>query len=326
MNAPAAPDVTVLMPVRNGERYLQAALASILTQTLRNFELIVCDDGSTDATPHLLAYHAERDDRIRILTLPRLGLVAALNHGLRQARTSWVARMDADDVAWPRRLTVQMAAARAHPDAGAIGSAWRVIDPAGRPRRIVQPPVDPRAIAAALLQYNCLAHPTMLLRRDAVAAVGGYRAAFRYVEDYDLWLRMSERYPLYAVAEPLLDYREHAGQVSARSLEQRILAELAAQLAAHARRDGKPDPAPADAPLSRAWLLSAGATEADIRDRVIGGALGAAKHALQARQPAVARQALQLLGTQERLHPRTRLHALLLRLAAGVMRDQTPPP
>lgn len=320
------PAITVLMPVRNGARYLETALASIQAQTLRDFEFIVCDDGSGDGTPAILARAAAQDDRIRVLTLPPSGLVAALNLGLGEARARWVARMDADDIAWPERLAIQWAAAQAHPEAAAIGGAWRVVDPLGRPRHTVQPPTDPAAIAAALLQRNCLAHPTMLVRREAVIAAGGYRDAFRHAEDYDLWLRLSERHPIYAVPQTLIDYREHAGQISASALQDRILAELGVLVAARVRRRGEPDPAGGAGPVTRAWLLSAGATEAEIRARLIAGALGAAKHALRARQPAAAREAVRLLWSQERLHPRTRLHAVLLGAAAGLMREQPPPP
>ena len=133
MDAPTDPDVTVLMPVRNGARYLEAAVASILAQRHPNFEFIICDDGSTDDTSRILAWHAQSDARIRVLALPPVGLVAALNRGLREARAGWVARMDADDVAWPDRLALQLAAAAAHPEAAGIGSAWRVIDQNGRP-------------------------------------------------------------------------------------------------------------------------------------------------------------------------------------------------
>lgn len=306
------PDVTVLMPVRNGARFLDSAIASILGQTLDNYELLICDDGSTDATPRLLAGHARRDARIRVETLPRVGLVAALNHGMRQSRAAWVARMDADDVACPDRLRLQMDAAAWYPDAAAIGGAWRVVDANGRARRVVRPPCEPDAIAVALLQHNCLAHPTMLLRRDAVLQEGGYRAAFQQAEDYDLWLRLAEQHPLHALPETLLDYREHAGQATWAGLEQRILSELGARAAARARRAGLPDPTGDAARVDRAWLRTAGVTEQEIAAAMIAGALGAAKDALAAGQGAAARAAVGLLRRQRRLRPRTRAHALLL--------------
>lgn len=312
-------EVTVLMPVRNGAQFLEPAIRSILAQGLRDFEFIICDDGSIDDTPHILARFAGRDSRIRVITLPSSGLVAALNIGIQEARTTWVARMDADDVAWPDRLAVQLAAAAAHPEAAAIGSAWRIIDQSGRPREIIHPPSSPAAIAERLLERNCLAHPTMLLNRAAVIDAGSYRAAFRQAEDYDLWLRLSERSPLYAVQRPLLDYREHALQASQSGLEQRILAELGAQVAARARRRGERDPASGAVLVDRAWLQANGVAAEDIRERIIAGALGAAVYAVRKGQQAAAREALGLLSAQRDLRSRTRLHALLLRTRAALM-------
>lgn len=314
-------DVTVLMPVRNGARFLQAAVASILAQSLPKFEFIICDDGSSDDTPQMLARFAESDARIRIITLPLSGLVDALNIGMQAARTAWVARMDADDVAWPDRLAAQFAAAARHPGAAAIGSAWRIIDRNGRPGEIVRPPTEPAAIADLLLERNCLAHPTMLLNRQAVIEVGGYRAAFRQAEDYDLWLRLSEFSELHAVPEPLLDYREHALQVSQRGLEQRILAELGAQVAARVRRRGEADPAAGAELVDRAWLEAMGVARSDIHDRMVAGALGAAVHAVRSGQKEAALEALNLLYAQRDLHPRTRLHAALLQARAAFMRQ-----
>jgi Glycosyl transferase family 2 len=316
-------DVTVLMPVRDGARFLEPAIRSILTQSLQNFEFIICDDGSTDDTPRILARFAAWDRRIRVITLPPSGLVAALNTGIREARSGWVARMDADDVAWPDRLAVQLAAAATYPDAAGIGSGWRIIDQQGRPWGIVQPPTSSSAIAELLLERNCLAHPTMLLNRQKVIDAGRYRAAFVQAEDYDLWLRLSERSALHAVPQPLLDYREHGLQASLRGLEQRIVAEFAAQVAARARRRGEADPAIGAALVNREWLAASGVAKDDIRDRLVAGALGAAVHAVRAGQKAAAKEALELLYAQRHLHPRTRLHALVLHARTALM---WPPP
>ena len=131
-----------------------------------------------------------------MLTLPRSGLIAALNLGLEQAKGEWVARMDADDIARPTRLERQLAFAQHHPRAAAIGSFWQVIGADGAVKRIHAPPTAPAAIAASLRSENPLAHPTMLLRRAAVLARGGYRPAFLQAEDYDLWLRLVEQFEI----------------------------------------------------------------------------------------------------------------------------------
>jgi glycosyltransferase involved in cell wall biosynthesis len=300
------------MPVRDGARHVGAALDSILRQGFRDFECIACDDGSADGTPAILARLAAADARLRVLRLPRAGIVAALNAGLAASRAAWVARMDADDIAAPDRLACQMAAAARYPEVAAIGGAWRVVGADGAPRRVMVPPTEPDAIAAALMHHNPLAHPTMLLRRDAVLALGGYRAAFRSAEDYDLWLRLSESHPLRAVPEVLLDYREHGGQTAWREIEQRVFAELGARAAARARRAGLPDPADGAAAIDHAWLRDAGVSEAEIVATLTSRALGTAKDALAAGQGRAARAALRLLRAQPGLRPRTRVHAALL--------------
>jgi glycosyltransferase involved in cell wall biosynthesis len=308
----SCPMVSVVMPVRDGARHVEAALDSILRQGFRDLECIVCDDGSADATPAILARYAAADARVRVLRLQPEGIVAALNAGLAAARAAWVARMDADDVAAPRRIGIQMAEAARHPDAAAIGGAWRVVGPGGEVRRVVVPPTEPPAIAEALMRHNPLAHPTMLLRRDAVRALGGYRAAFRGAEDYDLWLRLAERHPLRAVPDVLLDYREHAGQTAWHAIEHRVLAELGARAAARARRAGLADPADRAAVIDRAWLREAGVTEAEIVGTLTSRALGTVKDALAAGEGRAARAALRLLRAQPGLRARTRVHAALL--------------
>jgi glycosyltransferase involved in cell wall biosynthesis len=317
------PAVSVVMPVRDGAAHLEAAVASILAQDGADLELIACDDGSVDATPAILARLAAADARLRVLALPRQGIVAALNAGLATARADWVARMDADDVARPGRLRAQLGAARAHPDSAAIGGAWQVVDRALRPRRVVTPPVDPAGIAAALLRHNCLAHPTMLLHRAKVLAAGGYRAAFRGAEDYDLWLRLAEHHPLHALPEVLIDYREHPGQSAWQALEARILAEIGARAAAAARRAGRPDPAEGAAAIDRAWLRAAGVAEDEVVATLTTRAWGAAQDALAAGDGGAARAALRLLVAQPGLRLRTRLHAAVMRARSALV---TPPP
>jgi glycosyltransferase involved in cell wall biosynthesis len=306
------PAVTVLMPVRDGARHLPEALDSILRQTWRDLECVVCDDGSADATPEILARAAAADGRLRVLRLPRAGIVAALNAGLAAARADWVARMDADDIAAPDRLEHQMAAAAHHPGSAAIGGAWRVVGPDGRFRRRIAPPLEPAEIAEALLRHNPLAHPTMLLRRDAVVELGGYRAAFRSAEDYDLWLRLAERHPIRCVPNTLIDYREHAGQTAWAEIAHRVHAELGARAAAQARRAGLPDPAEGVDAIDAAWLRAAGVTEAEIVATMTSRALGTALDAVAAGQGPAVRAALRLLRAQPGLRPRTRAHAAVL--------------
>src|SRR4051794_24616628 len=228
------PAVTVLLPVRNGAAYLEAAVRSILGQTFADLELLAVDDGSTDQTPAMLARLAAEDGRIRVVRQEALGLVPALNRGLEQARAPLIARMDADDVALPERLARQVAFLEAAPEVALVGTGWRVVAK-DLTRRVVLPPQTDAGIRLAMETANVLAHPTVMLRRDTVLAAGGYRPAFLLAEDYDLWLRLLDRCQAACVPEVLLEYREHAGQATWRGLEQRILSEMAALAASRCR-------------------------------------------------------------------------------------------
>jgi hypothetical protein len=240
----ATPRISVILPVRDGGAYLAGAVASILGQTFADFELLVIDDGSRDAAVAALAPLAARDPRLRLLKNPGAGLVAALNFGLAQARAELVARMDADDVALPERLARQIAFLDASPDVALVGAQVAFIDAAGAPTgERSHFPTAPQAVAAALTDRGCvIRHPTTVARKAALIAAGGYRPACEGAEDYDLWLRLSERARLANLPDALLDYRVHRRQTSAGiNLDQRFAHDLAL-LAARMRRASGADP------------------------------------------------------------------------------------
>ena len=301
------PAVSVVLPVRNGAATLAQALTSILAQTFTDFELIAIDDGSTDATSPILA--ATRDPRLRILTQPATGLVPALNRGVTEARAPLIARMDADDIAKPERLARQVQAMAAHPTAAVIGTAIEIIDSSGRILRTESRPHSAGAISAALAQANCIAHPTVMMRRAAAREAGLYRPAFLQAEDYDLWLRIAERHDLLNLAEPLLQYRDHAAQLTWQNLEQRILSELAA---------GQPGGMDTPAPVTRATLRELGMTEPDIARSIRARAIGATIDALAAGHRQAAREALALAHRQGKMPTRTRAKTLLLQARLGL--------
>jgi glycosyltransferase involved in cell wall biosynthesis len=312
------PLVSVVLPVRDGAAFVATAIGSILAQTFDAFELLVIDDGSRDATPTIAGDRAAQDRRVRVVTQPPLGLVPALNRGLAEARGCYVARMDADDVALPERLARQVAALEWHPNLVALGSACDVIGRDGTVLGRRSPPLEPDAIRDALRRGNCMIHPTMMLRRAAVLAAGGYRGAFRHAEDFDLWLRLSERHDLMNLPETLLAYRQHAGQSSWQELEQRSLSELGALVVAKRRRAGGDDPAEQVSLIDRGFLRDIGVAEAAITRHITVRAMDAAKEAIAADHGGTARAAIELLLRQPGLHPRTRLHAWLLRLRVGL--------
>lgn len=190
------PRVSVLLPVCNGAATLARALASIRAQTWTDWELIVVDDGSIDATPDLLAEIAHVEPRLRVLTQAHGGIVAALQAGLAVARGEFIARMDADDEAFPERLAAQVELLRAG-EGGALGLVSCLVEFGGDRRANegyalhvdwINGLVTPEEIARHRFVESPLAHPSVLFRRELLARHGGYRAG-DFPEDYELWLR-----------------------------------------------------------------------------------------------------------------------------------------
>ncbi len=238
-----APLVSVVMPVRDGERWLVEALDSIRMQTLRDHELIAVDDGSTDATPRLLERAAQEDGRIRVIRLPPVGLVAALNHGIAAAQGRYIARIDADDRASSARLQRQADFLSANPEVGLLGSWAEIIDEAGEVTGRLTPPATSDALASMLVRQNPFIHPSVMMPRSVLQKVGGYRPAFEAAEDYDLWLRIGETAKVANLPECLVQYRRHDSGVTARSRLRQLFSVRLAQLAAQGRRAGQDDTA-----------------------------------------------------------------------------------
>lgn len=209
--------ISVLMPVFNGERFLATAVESVLVQTVRDFELIVVDDGSTDGTSAILQRYARADGRVRVVESDHGGISAALNRGIAAARYEWIARMDADDVAAPDRFARQLAAAAAHPRVVVWGAYARHINAAGKVLGVSRtgPTSEDefRRLRSKGKDVHII-HPTAMLRKDVVVAAGGYDGRFDYCEDFELFDRMAEHGAIVAIPEPLLLYRIHATSIS----------------------------------------------------------------------------------------------------------------
>ena len=216
---PVAPLVTVLLAVHDGERYLGAAVASALGQTSSDLELLVVDDASTDRTSEILADVAEA--RLRVIRNDeRLGLAGSLNRGLDEARGEYIARLDADDVALPRRLEHQLARLRSSPRVGVLGSAVLEIDDGNRVGRLHQMPTGAGAVRWAALFSSPFFHPSVFVDRDLLERNGlRYDTSFEESEDYELWSRLLDVADGDNVADPLVLYRVHAAQASQRRRE-----------------------------------------------------------------------------------------------------------
>jgi glycosyltransferase involved in cell wall biosynthesis len=224
------PAVSVVTAVRDGRRYLLESLNSILEQQDVEFEAIVVDDGSTDGTSELLSEIVRRDGRVRVIRQEAAGLTRALIEGCQQARGEFIARHDADDLSLPSRLSTQLRMLRACPDRAMVGCWGYGIGPRGETLFEMRRPSDPRIASDALTRQveGPTGHGSVMFRADAYRRVGGYRTAFRYAQDWDLWLRLIEVGDMAYAQAYLYAYRVDAGSISAeRRGEQRELAALA---------------------------------------------------------------------------------------------------
>jgi hypothetical protein len=209
------PTVSVIMSHCNGVAFLARAVESVLAQTYRDFEFIIIDDGSTDASPQRLRELAARDARIKLVVRENRGLTKTLNEGVRLATGQYLARMDSDDVSYPDRFAKQVAYLDAHPDVVALGGAYEMIDDAGRVFHVMWYPDDDQHLQESSLSGRpALCHPLVMMRADAVAKVGGYDESFPVAQDNDLWLRLGEVGKLACLPDVLLQYRQHGKSVS----------------------------------------------------------------------------------------------------------------
>lgn len=216
------PRLTVLMPVHNGAGYIQLALDSVLKQTYRDFELLVIDDGSTDDTPAILAEYAARDSRLRVQrNQSNLGLVRSLNRGLNEAKSVYIARMDADDICMPERFAIQVAYLDSHPEVGLLGSKYAHIDEDGdfiyhgTPMPPAPEPGTSGYMTWKLLWMTSVQHPSAMLRRDLVQQHDlYYNADYFTAEDYELWTRFRRHSLVERLPDMLLHYRVHSGGIS----------------------------------------------------------------------------------------------------------------
>jgi glycosyltransferase involved in cell wall biosynthesis len=238
--------VSVLLPALNAEKHLGEAIASVLAQTHRDFELLVLNDGSTDRTLEIAEQFRARDSRIQVITHGNMGMGATLNQALEFAASDWVARLDADDVMLPERLERQIAFVERYPrlavagslvyyigeDGGVLGAATSSL---ATPRDFERQQRDGTPIA--------LHHPSVMMRKQAVIAAGGYRPAFWPADDFDLWARIAEQDGLILVQQDYLTrYRIHGASVSISAAAQAGRHVRWAKECAARRRRGQSEP------------------------------------------------------------------------------------
>lgn len=229
-NALHAPDISVVMCVYNGERYLRDAVGSVLAQDYKDLEFIIIDDGSTDNTLNILKSYD--DPRIRVYCQENIGLTRSLNKAVRLSRGKYIARIDADEIAMPARLKTQHDFLELNPEIGVVGSFSIDTDEIIQTTRKITLPVLDKDIRKELPRKNVFIHGAVMFRKDIFMAAGAYDESFKYVQDYELWARMARFCKLHNLPEVLLERKITKDSISSDPaiMEERALFCIKAQL------------------------------------------------------------------------------------------------
>jgi len=209
----AKPQITVLMPAYNAEKYIAEAISSVLGQTFADFELVIVNDGSTDDT--LTIIRSFDDKRIVVISQPNQGVAAALNTGLQHARAQYIARFDADDICHPQRLKKQYHFLQNNPEYILVGSdADYILENGDLLFHFKCIAHTHEEILQKLYFYCPFVHPAVMYKKESVCRAGGYPADAHNFEDYLLWTAIARAGKLYNIAEPLIKYRLNATSVT----------------------------------------------------------------------------------------------------------------
>lgn len=195
------PLVSVLLPVRNGATFIEECLLSLLVQTVRDFEIIIIDDGSSDGTAEIVRQFS--DERIHLFVQDNVGITRTLNRAFAYSKGDWIARQDVDDfsLAWKMERQLDFLARR--PEHGLIGCSCFVSNSRGILNEVFGYPSTDKAIRSALPFYNPFVHGSVMVQRRLLEDVGGYDEAYRYAQDYELWSRLMDRTHLANLTDPL---------------------------------------------------------------------------------------------------------------------------
>jgi len=209
------PTVTVQMPVFNGENYLADAIQSILSQTYKDFEFIIIDDGSTDDSLNIINCYAHSDARIHVVSRENRGLGTTQQELVQLAQGEYIAQMDQDDISLPNRLELQVEFLESNPKVVVLGGACELIDSFDRYITTLKMPLTNYDIQSHILGgHGAIAHPSAMMRSTHLKLIGGYNTKLNTAMDLDLWLRMGEVGELGNCNDVLLKYRLHDKSVS----------------------------------------------------------------------------------------------------------------
>jgi len=213
------------MPVFNGELYIEEAIQSILRQDYLDYELLILNDGSTDRTKDIVYKYID-EKKIFLFDYERKGLIGILNEGLMKCKSEFIARMDADDICLPNRLSKQIEYFENNDKLGILGSGTYIVNSNGFLKYGHYPTIS-GGINNIMLDGNFICHPSAMFRAELIQKKGGYNQAFLHAEDYEFWLRCSEMCEINNTTEKLLMYREHDNNISAKKFaHQNMTAEI----------------------------------------------------------------------------------------------------
>lgn len=199
--------ISVLMSVYNGEKYLKDSIQSILSQTYKNFVFIIIDDHSSDKSFDIIK--SFRDKRIHVIKNSKhRGLTYSLNKALKLSNSTYIARMDADDISLPKRLETQVHYLENHPKVVMVGSWVDLIDKNNNKIRQLRLPISYEEIKRSILFFNPFIHPTVMIRKSILDKVGKYDEKLDGAEDYDLFLRIASKYRVVNLRKTLVKFRK----------------------------------------------------------------------------------------------------------------------
>lgn len=206
------------MPIYNGGKYLSQALESVRGQTYKNLEILLINDGSTDNSDEVIERFAQSEKRVVVISKENTGLVDTLNTGLRAANGCWIARLDQDDIAHITRIERQVAAVSRARGTILVGSDFStLIDETGKTKRYRLPSNHNQLVKRLRRMQSFFPHSSVMFNADAGRSIGGYETLASYNEDWDLWLRLSERGQIASVPESLVTVRKHQEQMTQNS-------------------------------------------------------------------------------------------------------------
>ena len=216
------PEITVLMPVYNDERFVRFSVESILNQTFHNFEFLIINDASNDSTLKILKEY--QDPRIIIVNNEvNLRLTKTLNKGLNFAKGKYIARIDSDDISVKERLEKQYLFLKNNKEFGLVGSYSEVIGEDGENIAFWHEYLEPEYIFYTLSFWNCLVHSSVMFEKELAIKLGGYSTDFDGTEDYELWYKISRVKKIYIIPEYLSKYRKNKYGISAKNSEEQLL-------------------------------------------------------------------------------------------------------